>query len=140
MVWNNDCQVAFNKIKTYLLNPLVLIPSMPSRPLIMYLAIYETSMGCMLGQHDESRKKEQVIYYLSKEFVEYKSIYSSLEKTCYVLVWAAQRLQHYMLYHTTLFPDRSFEISPEKPMLLERLPPWHLLLDEFDITLLLRNS
>lgn len=101
MIWNNNCQVAFGKIKSDLLNPPVLVPPVPGRLLIMYLAIHETSMGCMLGQHDEFGKKEQAIYCLSKKFADYESWYSSLEKTYSTLIWPVQRLHHYMLYHTT---------------------------------------
>lgn len=79
MRWNDDYQVAFNRIKTYLLKP-VLVPLVPDRSLIMYLAVHETSMGCMLEQYDEIGKKEQVIYYLSKKFADFEFCYSSLEK------------------------------------------------------------
>ncbi|XP_038716021.1 uncharacterized protein LOC120009476 [Tripterygium wilfordii] len=41
----------------------------------------EISMGCVLGQHDSSRWKEHVIYYLSKKFADYETRYSMLEKT-----------------------------------------------------------
>ena len=51
--WTDECQVAFNKIKQYLLNPYVMVPQMPGYPLILYLAVQETSMGCMLGQAAE---------------------------------------------------------------------------------------
>ncbi|XP_057951042.1 uncharacterized protein LOC131145881 [Malania oleifera] len=71
--WNEECQVAFEKIKEYLLNPPVLVPPVPGRPLILYLAISENSMGCLLGQHDETGRKEKAIYYLSKKFTDYKS-------------------------------------------------------------------
>ena len=47
--WTNECQAAFDKIKQYLLNPHVLVPLTPRYPLILYLAVQETSMGCMLG-------------------------------------------------------------------------------------------
>ena len=67
----------------------------------MYLTVLETSMGCVLGQHDETGKKEQAIYYLSKKFTEYESRYSLLEKTYCALAWAAKRLRQYMLTHTT---------------------------------------
>lgn len=67
MVQNNDCEIAFKKIKTYLLNLHVLVPSVPGRPILMYLRVCETSMGCVLCQHDELGKKEQSIYYLSKK-------------------------------------------------------------------------
>uniref|UniRef100_A0A2N9F261 Integrase catalytic domain-containing protein n=1 Tax=Fagus sylvatica TaxID=28930 RepID=A0A2N9F261_FAGSY len=68
--WTEDCQRAFDKIKEYLLNPPILVPPTPGRPLILYLTVQEASMGCMLGQQDETGKKEQAIYYLSKKFTE----------------------------------------------------------------------
>ena len=48
--WTDECKVAFDKIKQYLLNPSILVPLTSRYPLILYLAIQETSMGCMLGQ------------------------------------------------------------------------------------------
>ncbi|RVW61814.1 Transposon Ty3-I Gag-Pol polyprotein [Vitis vinifera] len=38
-VWNDDCQIAFEKIKEYLLSPPVLVPPMPGRPLLLYLSL-----------------------------------------------------------------------------------------------------
>ena len=66
--WNDDCQRAFEKIKEYLLNPPILMPPVLGRPLIMYLTVLDNSMGCVLGQHDETGRKEHAIYYLSKKF------------------------------------------------------------------------
>ncbi|XP_052487988.1 uncharacterized protein LOC128041727 [Gossypium raimondii] len=39
-------------------------------------------MGCVLGQHDETGKKEKAIYYLSKKFTDCEMKYSSIEKLC----------------------------------------------------------
>jgi len=68
--WNEECQVAFEKIKQYLQEPLILRPPVPGRPLILYLTVLDGSMGCVLGQHDEAGKKEHVVYYLSKRFTD----------------------------------------------------------------------
>lgn len=67
---------------------------------------------------------------------------SSLEKTCCTLVWATQRLHHYMLYHTTLLISRMEPLKHlfEKPVLSSRLVCWHLLLPEFDITYITEKS
>lgn len=73
MVWTNDCQTTFEKIKTYLLNSHGLVPPKLKHPLLMYLAVHKTCMGCMLKQHDESGKKKQTIYYLRTDF---ESLYS----------------------------------------------------------------
>ena len=52
--WNDECQTSFDKIKEYLQDPQILMPPVEGIPLIMYLIVLENSMGCVLGQHDES--------------------------------------------------------------------------------------
>ncbi|KAI5437824.1 hypothetical protein KIW84_023805 [Lathyrus oleraceus] len=69
------------------------MPPVEGRPLIMYLTVLENSMGCVLGQHDESGRKEHAIYHLSKKFTDCETRYSLLEKTCCALAWAARRLR-----------------------------------------------
>ena len=133
--WDEECQIAFDKVKEYLTNAPVLVPPIPRRPLILYLIVHERLMGCVLGQHDETERKEQAIYYLSKKFTDYESKYSSLEKMCCALAWATQRLKQYMLYHTTWLIARLDPIKYifEKPSLSRRNAKWQVLLSEFDI-------
>ena len=87
--WTEECQMAFDKVKDYLSTPPILVPPIPEKPLIFYLTVHKKSMGCMLGQHDETRKKEHAIYYLSKKFTEYESKYPLVEKMCCALAWVA---------------------------------------------------
>ena len=88
-----------------------------------------------MGQHDETGRKEQALYYLSKKFTDYESKYSSLEKMCCALAWAAQRLRQYMLYHTTWLITKldPIKLIFEKPSLSEKITRWQVLLSEFDI-------
>ena len=53
----------------------------------MYLTVLDNSIDCILGQRDETGRKEYAIYYLSKKFTDCESHYSMLEKTCCVLAW-----------------------------------------------------
>ncbi|XP_050897012.1 uncharacterized protein LOC127103812 [Lathyrus oleraceus] len=101
----------------------------------MYLTVLEDSMGCVLGQHDETGRKEHVIYYLSKKFTDCESRYSSLEKTCCALAWAAKRLRQYMVTHTTLLISKMDPIKYifEKPALTGRVSRWQMALTEYDI-------
>ena len=39
--WDEECQVAFDKVKEYLTNALILVPLVPGRPLILYLTVHE---------------------------------------------------------------------------------------------------
>ena len=87
--------------------PPVLVPPAPERPLILYMTILDESIGCMLGQHDEFRKRESVVYY------------SLLERTCCALVWAAHCLRQYMLNYTTWLGSKMDPVKYifEKPAL-----------------------
>uniref|UniRef100_A0A2N9FYD7 Uncharacterized protein n=1 Tax=Fagus sylvatica TaxID=28930 RepID=A0A2N9FYD7_FAGSY len=140
--WTEDCQRAFDKIKEYLLNPPILVPPTPGRPLILYLTVQETSMGCMLGQQDETGKKEQAIYYLSKKFIEPETRYLLVEKTCCALAWASKKLRQYMLYYTTWLVSRMDPIKYifEKPALTGKIARWQVLLSEFDILFVARKA
>ena len=100
-IWNKECEEAFKKIKQYLLNPPLLIPPVLERPLILYLTVTETTMGCILNQHDENGRKERAIYYLSNKFTKCEARYTVIEKLYCALIWATKRLHQYMLYHTT---------------------------------------
>ena len=53
----DDCQREFESIKEYLLEPPILLPPVEGRPLIIYLTVLDKSMGCILGQRDETGKK-----------------------------------------------------------------------------------
>ncbi|XP_014618128.1 uncharacterized mitochondrial protein AtMg00860-like [Glycine max] len=78
--WDKDCQEAFEKIKWRLMKPPALMPPVPGRPLILYMIVVDESMGCMLAQHDESGKRERVVYYLSKKFTAYEDIMALFEE------------------------------------------------------------
>ncbi|XP_052484280.1 uncharacterized protein LOC105786759 [Gossypium raimondii] len=44
-IWDEECQKAFDKLKQYLSNPPVLSPPNLDRPLILYLTVFDNSMG-----------------------------------------------------------------------------------------------
>ena len=94
--WTSKCQEAFDKIKEYLVNPPVLVPLELSRPLFLYLSVMDNSFGCVLGQHDNTGKKEQAIYYLSKKFTSYEARYTLSERFFCALTWFAQKMRHYL--------------------------------------------
>ncbi|GAU51810.1 hypothetical protein TSUD_415980 [Trifolium subterraneum] len=135
IVWTEDCQKAFDSIKEYLMEPPILTPPVEGRPLIMYLTVLEDSMGCVLGQQDETGRKEHAIYYLSKKFTDCESRYTMLEKTCCALAWAAKRLRHYLINHTTWLISKMDPIKYifEKAALTGRIARWQMLLSEYDI-------
>jgi len=63
------------------------VPPRHVKPLLLYHLIIENVVGSMLAQEDDD-KNERVVYYLSKRFHDYDTRYTSIEKSCFVLVWA----------------------------------------------------
>ena len=43
--WDEECHVAFDKVKEYLTNPPILVPPVQRKPLILYLTMHEKSMA-----------------------------------------------------------------------------------------------
>ncbi|RVW61644.1 Retrovirus-related Pol polyprotein from transposon 17.6 [Vitis vinifera] len=140
-VWNDDCQIAFEKIKEYLLSPPVLVPPMPGRPLLLYLSVSDMALGCMLAQLDDSGK-ERAIYYLSKRMLEYEMRYVMIERMCLALVWATRRLRHYMTEYSVCLISRLDPLRYlfDRPALTGRLMRWLVLLTEFDIQYVSQKS
>ena len=57
--WTEECQMAFDKVKDYLSTSPILVLPIPKKPFILYLTVHEKSMGCVLGQHDETGSTPQ---------------------------------------------------------------------------------
>ena len=49
MVWNEQCQETFEKIKNYLMKPPILVPPVPEKPLLLYLTTTDTAMRALLA-------------------------------------------------------------------------------------------
>ncbi|XP_015161297.1 uncharacterized protein [Solanum tuberosum] len=116
--WTDECQQAFDKIKENLSNPSVLVPPESGRLLLLYISVLDNAFSCILGQHDETGKKEQAIYYISKKFTSYEAQYSLLERTCCALTWVSQKLRHYLSSYTTYLISRMDPLKYifQKPM------------------------
>ena len=111
-------------------------PPQPGIPLILYISVNKTASGAMLSQHLIKTKKEQAIYYLSKKLSLGEQKHSLLEKSCATLVWASQKLRHYMLVFPVMLISR---IDPlrylfEKLVLMNRMTKWVFMLSEFKIS------
>lgn len=121
--------------------PSVLMPPVPGKPLILYISATTSSLGALLAQSDETGK-ERAIYYISRTFVAYEINYTSIEKACLVVVFASQKLCHYMLAHTVHLIAK---IDPlkyllSKAVLIGRLAKWMMILSKFDIQYVKRKA
>ena len=77
--WDQTCSEAFKSIKSYLAKPPVLAAPIPGKPLILYIAAQERSVGALLAQ-ENSEGKENALYYLSRTMTPNEINYSPIEK------------------------------------------------------------
>ena len=121
-VWDQACQNAFEEIKQYLLRPPILMAPITGKSLILYVAALERSLGALLAQNNEEGK-ENALYYLSRTLVGAEHNYSPMEKVCLALIFALQKLRHYLLTHSITLISKASPIKYllTKPILSERL-------------------
>ena len=134
-VWDQACQNAFESIKEYLSKPPVLMAPIKGKPLILYIAALERSLGAMLAQNNDEGK-ENALYYLSRTLVGAEHNYSPIEKMCLALIFSVQKLRHYLLAHPIRLISKADPLKylMSKPFLSGRVARWSVLLTEFDIT------
>ncbi|KAL0445564.1 UNVERIFIED_CONTAM: Transposon Tf2-11 polyprotein [Sesamum latifolium] len=85
--WDEACDKAFKSIKSYLMKPPVLVAPVYGRPLILYVAPQERSVGILLAQKNDEGK-ENALYYLSRTMTPNELKYSPIEKLCLALIFA----------------------------------------------------
>jgi ribonuclease HI len=132
--WDQACQNAFEDIKKYLSSPPILSAPVKGKPLILYTAAMPTSLGALLAQNNDDGK-EVALYYLSRTLLGAECNYPDIEKICLALVFATQKLRHYMLEHTIHLVSRADPLRHilSKMTLSGRLAKWAMFLSQFDI-------
>jgi len=79
-------------------SPPILGATVPDKPLILYIAVQEYSLGALCAQ-ENSECKEKALYYLSRTLIGAELNYSPIEKMCLALVFTVQKLRHFMQAH-----------------------------------------
>ena len=132
--WDESCRAAFEKIKKYLSNPPVLGAPIPGKPLILYIAAQENSLGALCVQKNEEGK-ETALYYLSRTLVGAELKYSPIEKICLLLIFAIQKLRHYMQAYMVQVISKADPIKYilSRPVLNGRLAKWAMILKQYDL-------
>ncbi|KMT11469.1 hypothetical protein BVRB_5g107940 [Beta vulgaris subsp. vulgaris] len=131
--WDESCHRAFESIKKYLSTPPVLGAPVPGKPLILYIAAQERSLGALCAQENNEGKEK--VYYLSRTLVGAELNYSPIEKMCLALIFAIQKLKHYMQAHTVRVISKADPIKYilSRPVLSGRIVKWAILISQHDI-------
>ena len=104
------------------------------KPLKLYLATNNESIGALIAQDDQEGIK-RLVYYVSRKLKDAETRYQMVERACLGLVYVAQRLRHYLLAHTVQLLTKSHPIHSllRRPVLSKRLAQWLLQLSKFEI-------
>ncbi|KAK4383233.1 hypothetical protein Sango_2794500 [Sesamum angolense] len=113
----------------------VLVEPVLGRPLILYVAAQEHSIGILLAQKNDEGK-ENALYYLSRTMTPNELKYSPIEKLCLALIFSIQKLKHYFQSHSIHLVSKANHLKNvmAKPVLSDRLARWYLQLQQFKIT------
>ena len=96
--WSVVCSQAFRKLKELLVKAPVLAYPDFSREFTLTTDASNIGLGAILSQEVDGR--EVVISYASKSLSKAESNYSTTERECLAVVWAAQHFSHYLLGST----------------------------------------
>ena len=92
-VWTNECEAAFQKLKRYLSNPLLLSLSKKGQDLFVYLAVSITAVSVALIR--EENKIQCPMYYINQAFQGAKARYPRIEKITFALIVAFKKFHPY---------------------------------------------
>lgn len=129
-----------DSIKQYLLNPSILMSPTLGKPLLLYVATIKSSLEALLAQHNEEGN-DHALYYLSRTMVGVKLNYSPIEKIYLALIFALQKLRHYLLTTMVHLISRADPLKyiMSGPSVQGRISKWIVLLSEFDIHYVLQR-
>jgi len=139
--WDESCKYAFKSIKKYLSSPPVIGALIPGKPLILYIATQERSLGALCAQENEEGK-ERALYYLSRTLVGVELHYSPIEKMCLALMFVVQKLRHYLQAHKVRVISKADPVKYilSRPVLSGRLAKWAIILEQYDLVYVPLNA
>ncbi|CAL8168591.1 unnamed protein product [Prunus armeniaca] len=126
--WDEECEVAFQSLKTYLTSPPLLSKPILGEGLFIYLAVSNSVVNSALIR--EELRPQHPIFYTSKALVDAETRFLKMEKIIFWLVVFTRKLRPYYQAHQiivmTKFPFRLILHSPDAS---QRIMKW-LCVDE----------
>lgn len=133
--WESKHHKAFEEIKIYRMNPLIILP--PARNILikLYISTSDVTIRSMLTQEDDDGV-QRAIYYLSRVLNNAETIYSSIQKLCLCIYFSCINLKYY-IKHTDVFVYSQFNVIKHtlfKPILHNSVGKWALALTGHSLT------
>ncbi|XP_024004920.1 uncharacterized protein LOC112082059 [Eutrema salsugineum] len=130
--WDERCEAAFQKLKSYLASPPILAKPVVGEPLFLYIAVSATAVSRVLIR--EERSEQKPIFYVSQTLTNAETRYPQIEKVALAVIVSARKLRPYFQSHSIIvlatLPLRSILHSPSQSGRLAKLT---IDLSEYDI-------
>ena len=137
--WTDECQKAFQDLKTYLTTTPLLSLSVLEEVLYLYLVV--TPHVISLALIWEEGKVQKLVYYTSLALRGAEGRYPLIEKLAFALIAASRKLRHYFQAHViNVMMDHPLKKAMNKLEAAGRLIQWDVKLSEFDIRYQPRNA
>ena len=130
--WTNECQTAFNNLKTYLSSPPLFSPSKPGEELYLYLVVSQAAVSAALVREEDGSQRP--IYFTSRALRGAEERYPQMEKLAFALIIAARKLKPYFQAHTiVVLTNKPLRKAMSSPEAAGRMALWAVELSEFNI-------
>ncbi|XP_072088602.1 uncharacterized protein [Arachis hypogaea] len=130
--WTDDCERAFNTLKTTLSQPPILQKPLQGEDLFLYLSVTDWAVSSALIT--ERSKIQHPVYFVSKTIHHAELNYPKIEKLALALVFSARRIRPYFQSHViNVRTDHLLRQVLHKPDIAGRLIKWSIELSEFNI-------
>ncbi|GKV02696.1 hypothetical protein SLEP1_g15094 [Rubroshorea leprosula] len=137
--WNQECQAAFEELKSYLSSPPLLTKAIDGELLYLYLGISDEAISSVLVREDSRQQKP--IYYISSVLHGAELRYPIAEKEALAVVTSSRKLRPYFQSHPIIvLTDQPLRQILQKPECYGRLIKWAVELGEFEITFQQRSA
>jgi len=131
-IWDQECEIALQRLKQYLTTPPILSKPSPGERLFVYLAVSEVAVSGALVREDNGVQKP--VYFVSKSLLDAETRYPKLEKLVLALKVTAGKLRHYFLSHPiTVFSEYPLGAIIKDLEVAGRIARWKLKLSEYSV-------
>jgi len=135
--WDEECDAAFQDLKDYFMQALVLTALELGEDLFMYLSVFEHVVSAVLLK---GQGVQQLVYYISKTLVDVETRYLPLEKLVLALVHATRKLPQYFQAHTVfVLIEYPLQSLLKRSDFTGRIAKWETRLGSFNIRYRPRN-
>ena len=92
--WNESLNDSFEKIKTLMINPPILMLPDVTKPFCVRTDASSSGLGAVLLQYKDNIPRP--VAYASKKLLDREKRYSTVERECYAIVWALAKFRYYL--------------------------------------------